>query len=102
MTITREELLQSLSERAVDGPAPASPAPTPPTPRQALLNSLHQRAMGGCLKSARLCLAEPRRIRVESSDEGAAPSRYDVWTSLCKGQISIADARELIDVLRHL
>jgi hypothetical protein len=76
--------------------------PPYPSNREALLQSLTERALAGDMAAAELVLREPRRLRVESSDEGAAPSRYDVWTSLCKGQISPPEARELLAILEHL
>jgi hypothetical protein len=70
--------------------------------REALLKALTERAIAGDNEAARLALAEPRCIRVESSDEGAAPSRYDVWASLTSGKITLPEARELLEILSHL
>jgi hypothetical protein len=65
-----------------------------------LIKSLTERALAGDIKAARLVLAQPRCLNVKiANGECTARGGYlGVWESLASGQITIAEAKDLLDI----
>jgi hypothetical protein len=68
--------------------------------REALLQALTERALAGDIEAAKLVLAEPRRITMRIDDECSARGAYKgLWESLANGQITVNEAKDLLDIL---
>jgi len=76
-----------------------------PSKREALIDSLHQRALAGDNDAARIVLEQTHKIVLKESgndDDGAFSARgayLGLWQSLTSGQINISEAKDLLEIL---